>query len=92
MHYGATLHMIVHLPRDLNQFLISLLVSPIHHNIRIDIMSVDLSTLAKNLKNGVYATKEEFYADTKLIFHNTLVFYTQISSPHQGKKSYILDL
>ena len=36
---------------------------------------MDLRTLKQNLDNGtVYATKEEFYADAKLIFDNAILF------------------
>lgn len=35
---------------------------------------MDLRTLKENIENGSYATREEFYADAKLIFDNAVLF------------------
>jgi len=35
---------------------------------------MDLRTLRENIENGSYATREEFYADAKLIFDNAVLF------------------
>lgn len=35
---------------------------------------MDLSTLSSNLENGTYASKDEFFEDTNLIFDNAVAF------------------
>ena len=35
---------------------------------------MDLRTLSRNLENGTYSTKEEFYVDARLIFDNAILF------------------
>ena len=37
------------------------------------LLKVDLQTLSRNLDRGVYATKEEFYADVQLMFDNKVL-------------------
>ena len=35
---------------------------------------MDLKTLGENLENGVYMSRNEFYADTQMIFENAILF------------------
>jgi len=48
---------------------------------------MDLRTLKEHLENGIYANKEEFYADAKLIFDNAVLF-----NKDRSESSWVVDL